>query len=506
MKNILELLEATAARIPDKTAVIDENGACCWRGLLQNSESAGTALAARLSPRTPVPILMEKGCQALIAFFGAVQAGCFYVPLNPALPEARLRKILDTVRAPVIITDRANQAIAARLAPAPDILLIEDLIGMPSTPAALARIRADLTDADPLYCLFTSGSTGIPKGVVISHRSVLAFIPDFTSLSGIHEDDVIGNQAPFDFDVSVKDIYAAVQTGATLVIIPRRLFSQPAELLDFLCWHRITSLTWAVSALCLVSALHGLDYRTPDSVRRVLFSGEVMPPAHLRRWMQALPHADFVNLYGPTEITCNCTYHRIERENECTAGLPLGKAFPNARVFLLDGADQEITQPDTVGEICVGGAGLALGYYNAPEQTAHAFVQHPANTCYTERIYRTGDLARYDRNGNLHFCGRKDFQIKHMGHRIELEEIERAVTALDGTSQCCCVFDEQKSRLHAFYTGTVESAALYEQLSRQLPVFMLPRTLERLAQMPLTNNGKTDRRRLLAIARREVAA
>ena len=505
MKNILELLEATAARIPDKTAVIDENGACCWRGLLQNSESAGTALAARLSPRTPVPILMEKGCQALIAFFGAVQAGCFYVPLNPALPEARLRKILDTVRAPVIITDRANQAIAARLAPAPDILLIEDLIGMPSNPAALARTRADLTDAAPLYCLFTSGSTGIPKGVVISHRSVLAFIPYFTSLFGIHEDDVIGNQAPFDFDVSVKDIYAAVQTGATLVIIPRRLFSQPAELLDFLCRHRITSLTWAVSALCLVSALHGLDYRTPDSVRRVLFSGEVMPPAHLRRWMEHLPQAAFVNLYGPTEITCNCTYHRIERKASYDAGIPLGQPFPNRRVFLLDEEGHEISRAGQTGEICVSGAGLALGYYNAPEQTAQVFVQHPDNRCFTECIYRTGDLGRYDENGALYFNGRKDFQIKHMGHRIELEEIERAAAALHGVTQCCCVFDTQKSRLHGFYTGAAESAAVFTELSGRLPAFMLPRTLERIEQMPLTKNGKADRARLLAMARREIS-
>lgn len=314
---------------------------------------------------------------------------------------------------------------------------------------------------------------------------------------------MIGNQAPFDFDVSVKDIYAALYTGAALAVIPRRLFSQPAALMDYLCEHRVTSLTWAVSALCLVSALHGLDYRTPDTVRRVLFSGEVMPPAHLRRWMQALPHADFVNLYGPTEITCNCTYHRIERENEYAAGLPLGNAFPNARVFLLDGKGQEVTRPDEVGEICVGGAGLALGYYNAPEQTAQAFVQHPCNQRYMERIYRTGDLGRYDAQGRLYFCGRRDFQIKHMGHRIELEEIERAAAALPGAEQCCCVFDERKSRLHAFYTGTAESAALYEQLSRQLPVFMLPRTLERLEHMPLTANGKADRRRLLAIARRE---
>ena len=503
MKNILELLQTTAAALPDKQAVTAPDGACTWRELWQDTERAGTALTAWAVPRTPVPVLMEKGRHALSAFFGAVQAGCFYVPLSPALPEARLRQVLDVLQAPCLVTDRENSALAGRLLPNGVVLDIGELLRTAPDPAALAHIQQGMTDADPLYCLFTSGSTGTPKGVVISHRAVLDFIPSFTALFGIGAEDVIGNQAPFDFDVSVKDIYSAVQTGATLAIIPRQLFSQPARLMDFLDENRVTTLTWAVSALCLVSALHGLDYRAPSAVRRVLFSGEVMPPAHLRSWMQHLPQAAFVNLYGPTEITCNCTYHRIESDDIDPAGVPLGRPFPNRRVFLLDEDGREIDSAGQTGEICVGGAGLALGYYNAPEQTARAFVQHPDNRRYRERIYRTGDLGQYDAQGALRFCGRLDFQIKHMGHRIELEEIERAAAQIDGVTQCCCVYDEEKSRLHAFYTGTAESAAVFKQLAGRLPVFMLPRTLVRLEQLPLTPNGKADRRRLLAIARRE---
>lgn len=505
MKNILEFLQVTAAAQPDKMAVAAEDGCCSWRELLHGSECIGTALAVRTGPRAPVPVLMEKGWHALCAFFGAVQAGCFYVPLNPDLPQPRLRQVLEVLRPSCILTDGIHRALAGQLMPAGEVLQIEDLLQSTPDPAALEHVRAGMTDQDPLYCLFTSGSTGTPKGVVISHRAVLDFIPSFTALFGIGADDVIGNQAPFDFDVSVKDIYAAVQTGATLVVIPRRLFSQPAALMDYLCDHRVTTLTWAVSALCLVSALHGLEYRAPDRVRRVLFSGEVMPPAHLRRWMEHLPQAAFVNLYGPTEITCNCTYHRIERKASYDAGIPLGQPFPNRRVFLLDEEGHEISRAGQTGEICVSGAGLALGYYNAPEQTAQVFVQHPDNRCFTECIYRTGDLGRYDENGALYFNGRKDFQIKHMGHRIELEEIERAAAALHGVTQCCCVFDAQKSRLHGFYTGAAESAAVFTELSGRLPAFMLPRTLERIEQMPLTKNGKADRARLLAMARREIS-
>ena len=340
--------------------------------------------------------------------------------------------------------------------------------------------------------------------MVVSHRSVLDFILPFTELFRIGPDDVIGNQAPLDFDVSVKDIYSALYTGATLVLLPRRLFSQPSALMDALCMHRVTTLIWAVSALCLVSSFHGLDYRTPETVNKVLFSGEVMPPKHLKSWMEHLPHADFVNLYGPTEITCNCTYHRIESDRDYTAGIPLGTAFPNERVFLLDEAGQEIHTPDQAGEICVSGAALALGYYNNPAQTQTAFMQHPGHSRYLQPIYRTGDLGRWSVAGELYFLGRKDFQIKHMGHRIELEEIERAVQEVDGVSRCCCVYDAQKERLHGFYTGAADKAAVRAALAQRLPVFMLPRTLEPLDSLPLTENGKTDRKRLLAMARKEI--
>ena len=504
MNNILELLEHTAAARPEKTAVIDENGADRFDTLLEHSRRCGTALAAHFSPTAPIPVLLDKSREALYAFFGAAYAGCFYVPLSPALSQPRLAQILSVLQTPCIVTDREHAALAAQLLGAGTILLVEELLQTQPDDALLARIRRSAIDCDPLYCNFTSGSTGTPKGVVVSHRSVLDFIPPFTELFQIGPDDIIGNQAPLDFDVSVKDIYSALYTGATLVLLPRRLFSQPSALMDALCTHRITTLIWAVSALCLVSSFHGLDYRTPETVNKVLFSGEVMPPKHLKSWMEHLPHADFVNLYGPTEITCNCTYHRIESDRDYAAGIPLGTAFPNERVFLLDEAGQEINTPDQAGEICVSGAALALGYYNNPEQTARVFTQHPGHSRYLQPIYRTGDLGRWSAEGELYFLGRKDFQIKHMGHRIELEEIERAVQKIDGVSRCCCVYDAQKERLHGFYTGTAEKAAVRSALAQKLPVFMLPRTLEPLDSLPLTENGKTDRKRLLAMARKEI--
>lgn len=496
MKTVLEYLETTAARQGNRTAVIDAQGCCSWRELQCHSMSIGSGLSGKISRNTPVPVLMEKGIHTLAAFFGIVYAGGFYVLLNPDLPKSRLEQILQVLSPSCILTDEAHQGLAGTLIETKKVLLVNELECAPFDLNALHEIRKNAVDTDPLYANFTSGSTGVPKGVVVNHCSVMDFINCFTTLFEIGENDVIGNQAPFDFDVSVKDIYSAIKTGATLVLIPKALFSRPAELLDFLCEHNVTTLIWAVSALCLVSTFHGLDYKTPKAVNKVLFSGEVMPKKHLNAWREHLPEATFVNLYGPTEITCNCTYHRIEPERDYAEGIPIGHPFPNERVFLLDSEDHVVTAPGTVGEICVAGTALALGYYNAPAQTAEHFVQNPLNPFYPERIYRTGDLGRYDKNGELFFAGRKDFQIKYMGHRIELEEIERAMSAVDGVERVCCIFNQEKGRLYGFYVGNLDRKALHKALSETLPVFMIPGTLTPLREMPVTKNGKIDRKAL----------
>jgi len=323
----------------------------------------------------------------------------------------------------------------------------------------------------------------------------------FPSMFGITGEDKIGNQAPFDFDVSVKDIYSTLKVGATMVIIPKKLFSIPTELLDFLCEHQVTTLIWAVSALCLIPQLKGFTYKIPSRVNKVLFSGEAMPVKHLTTWQKYLPDARYVNLYGPTEITCNCTYYPVERKFETHEILPIGKAFPNEKVFLLDQDDKLVTEKDQIGEICVSGTALALGYYNNPEQTNKAFIQNPLNTHCLETIYRTGDLAFYHENGDLCFAGRKDFQIKHMGHRIELEEIEAVINSFPLIQRACCVFDEEKNRIRAFYVGEMEGGEISVRMRESLPVYMIPSAFYSLPELPVTANGKIDRKKLLEVCK-----
>lgn len=503
MKNVLEYLEHSAKKYPAKKAFADEKKSCTYEELLESARICASEFVKYVNPRMPIPVLAEKSVDTMIVFMGIVYAGCFYILLDPKLPAARLSQILDTLEAEVLLVGEEYTKDLDKLKFTGKVLYMEDVMNGNVNEDTLAAIRSQALDIDPLYTNFTSGSTGEPKGVVVSHRSVIDFIDCFTELFDISHQDILGNQAPFDFDVSVKDIYSSLKMGATVEIIPRKLFSFPTKLLDYLCEKNITVLIWAVSALCMVTTLKGFDYKVPDKIRRVIFSGEVMPIKHLNMWRAHIPTAVYVNVYGPTEVTCNCTYYRVEREFLPGETLPIGIPFPNEKVFLLDDNDVVINEANKKGEICVAGTALSLGYYNNPKQTAKAFQQNPANKKYMELIYRTGDLAYYNESGELCFASRKDFQIKHMGHRIELGEIETAMEQIVEISRACCVYEEKRNKIVAFYEGTADRKGILKGLNEILPAFMLPNVLKRVEKLPVTKNGKMDRKALLESLREE---
>ncbi|WP_097006837.1 AMP-binding protein [Lacrimispora amygdalina] len=496
MNNVLEYLENSAKKFPHKTALTDPSSSCTYKELYDRARIIGSFLSTLTEPGKPVVVYMDKCVEALTSFMGIVYAGCFYTFINPGQPAARISQILEVLQPEFIIClgdgDQKLRGLSFH-----GTIFDYNRIFFELRSGILDATRAESADTQPLYCNFTSGSTGVPKGVLVSHRSVIDFMEYFPDMFHITHEDVIGNQAPLDFDVSVKDIYSAFKTGASIVLIPKKYFSIPTMLLDCLCSHQVTTLIWAVSALCMVSQLKGFTYKVPERVNKVLFSGEAMPASHLAVWQQYLPHAQFVNLYGPTEITCNCTYYPVLKVFGPEEKIPIGIPFPNERVFLLGPDDKLITEEGKTGEICVAGTALALGYYNNLRQTQKAFVQNPLNTRYPETIYRTGDLAFYNSLGELCFSGRKDFQIKHMGHRIELEEIELLLNSYPEISRACCAFDTRKNRLAAFYIGELDKKELLKRMRETLPSYMIPNLCIPVLHIPVTANGKMDRKKLL---------
>jgi len=492
-KTVLSYLGKTVAAYPDKIACIDDNERITYRELDEKSDIVAFNLAKLAEVRTPVPLIMKKSCKALILLWGIIKAGCCYVVIDGNQPNVRIESILNTLSAKLVICE--NDITKKVPSYAGRMLSYDELTEKTEDFDIIENLS--IIDTDPLYVMFTSGSTGTPKGVLVCHRSVIDFIDIFTELFGFSNEDIIGNQAPWDFDVSVKDIFSAARVGATLRLIPKKYFSLPMDLAKLLDNDKVTTLTWAVSALVILSSRGILEQLSPRYVNKVIFSGEVMPVKQYNIWRKCYPEAKFVNIYGPTEITCNCTYFEVNGYYDEEAVIPMGRAIPNERVFLLDDEDRLVDEnmKDVLGEVCVSGTAVTMGYFNNPEETAKRFVQNPLNTLFEEKIYRTGDLAYYTETGDLCFASRKDFQIKHMGHRIELSEIERCINGYEGVHMSCCVYENEE--IIAFIEGEIEEKALVMHMRKTLPAFMIPARFVFVESLPFNNNGKIDRKALI---------
>lgn len=493
--NVVDYLEQSAYQYANKVAFSDERGFIRYYLLREHARSIGSYIVKHFSVvKQPIAVLMRKSGHSVAAFFGVVYSGNFYCPIDEAMPEERMRKIMDTLKPKLIIADEDNmkQAEAFGL----PIVSYLEAIEEEDNVRALDRVKASMLDTDPLYVLFTSGSTGFPKGVLVSHRAIIDSAEWISSTLGITDRDILGNQSPFYFDNSTFDIYTGIKNGCVVQIIPKELFSSPVQLLQYLNTKKITTICWVPSALCLVANVRALASWKSDDLKNVFFCGEVMPNKQLNMWREALPGATFVNLYGMTEITMNCSYYVVDREFADDETLPIGKTCKNMEIILLN-KNNESVFGDEIGEICVRGCGLAYGYYNNPEQTEQAFVQNPANTHYREIIYRTGDLGKYNARGELLYAGRKDYQIKHKGHRVELGEIETAAGGIAGISMSVCIYDDKKNKIVMFYDGKqLSKQDIKMQLKGQLPEYMIPDKIIWQEILPHNANGKINRRQL----------
>lgn len=494
--NILEYLEQTAQRLPEKTALADDKLSLSFGQWQQQAENIGTAIAQATNStvRHAVLVFVDRRIEGLVGAMGAVESGNFYVPIDCKMPFERVRLIADVCK-PIaaVATTEADLKTLDQIEFAGPRFIYNEVKDHPADKQLLATIREQIIDLDPVYSIFTSGSTGVPKGVVISHRGMIDLADWLVETFQFTEADALGNQTPFYFDGSVKDICICMKSGATLNVIGKKYFTFTKQLMPFLNDRHITAILWATSAIVLVGNSDILRVALPEHLRLVTFAGEAMPAKQLRTWQEKLPNVRFVNLYGPTEITVDCTYFDVTRHYADDEYIPIGKACRNMQVLVLKDDDTEAAVGE-VGELCVRGSGVALGYYGNRSKTDEVFVQNPLNPLYNDIIYRTGDLVKPEADGNLVFVSRKDFQVKHKGNRIELGEIEVAVNAIEGVTNAACIFDHEQDKLVLFYT-TVDGTErdVINLVKERIPVYMFPEVVVHLKAMPFNMNGKIDR-------------
>ena len=493
-KSVIEYLVATAAKYPEKIAVQDSIGSITFTELLRSAYVIADEIKAKGLWKSPVGVYIPKGCRMVQVFAGINMSGNFYIPLDTKSPETRILSILNVLEAEAVITDKAHEQQVKSMCDK-IVIVIEDVLeNQPKTDAKAEDYIAQQIDTDPVYSIFTSGSTGTPKGVVIAHRGVIDYIDWAVSTFNVASDAIIGNQAPFYFDNSTLDIYLMYATGATLDIIPEMHFSFPAKLVDYMNERKITFVFWVPFALINVANFDIFKDKKPQYLKDVLFAGEVMPNKHLNYWRKHLPNCRYANLYGPTEITVDCTFYEVDREFSDDEPLPIGVACRNSGVMILVDQQREAGINEE-GELCVRGSSLALGYYNDPEKTQKAFIQNPLNKHYPETIYCTGDIVYKNERGEIMYVGRKDSQIKHNGYRIELGEIENAVLASKMVDNCCAVYDFTNKKIVLYYQAPEELdlSAFRKAVSDKIPRYMIPSSYHREETLKQNSSGKIDR-------------
>jgi len=494
MNSAIMMLEKTAERFPNRCAVRDENDSFTFSKLREAGLSVAAALMRDAEGNSPVIVWLPKSAKMLACFMGAMYAGRPYVPVAEDIPEKRLRDIAANIGAGQLITSGGNAKALKKPIEGFSIVLCEDALeAEPKESAALAAV-SKVIDCDPIYIMYTSGSTGVPKGVAIPHRGIIDYADWVCETFQFDDNTVLGNQSAFFFDNSTLDIFSMLKVGAQLIIIPEVLHRYPTKLPEFICENGINTIFWVPTVLIAVANSGVLEKTKMPCLKKVLFCGEAMPNRQLNIWRKNCPDILYANLYGPTEITDVCTYYIVDRPFKDSDPLPIGKACRNMRATIL----REDNTPAAVGEtgeLCISGSALTLGYWNSPEITDRVLITNPNVTAYREPLYRTGDLAYMAEDGNIIYVGRSDSQIKLKGLRIELGEAETAAKTVDSIKNACVLFDADRQDI-VLFAETDEDIKLRRlnlELKKLIPAYMAPTRLVCLKELPKTPNGKIDR-------------
>lgn len=496
-QNILVYFQETVKKYSDKTAIVDSENQFTFHQLQLTAKMIGGTIKLQYPfTKRPVVVIMEKRGMEIATFLGVLYSGNYYVPIDPNIPTERLRGIIEELDNPLVIVDslfacdelfEMSEYVWKFDLDVSDILAEKQYEEMDD---------CGIMDVDPLYIIYTSGSTGHPKGVVIPHRAVIDCMEEMAEAMEMCEKNSLLNVANFYFDASVPDIYNTIFNGCTLHIVDKRTEMNPLKMLKYISENRINTLIWVPSNLIFIANTPFLSKVDVSCLENIFFCGEVLPIKYLNIWRKKVPMAKYVNYYGPTEATYACTYYVVEREFENDELLPIGHPCKNTRLLILDEDKNEVEKGE-IGELYVQGTCLALGYFKNVLKTQECFIQNPFHQSYDDKYYRTGDLVKVGIDGNLEYVGRKDFQIKYHGYRIELGDIENAICNIDGIRRACCVFDEEREQIIGVYESNEIIQDLDDKLLKLLPEYMIPQRLVRSENIPLNSNGKIDRRQVL---------
>ena len=497
--SLIELFEETVKKYPQKVAVIDKDREIVFSDLHRKSLQLASALMALgIGQNRPVGVFLDKSIESVYADLGILYAGDFYMNLDIKTPAERIRNILQLVEpAAIISTTRQIKSIEGIIPSTMKVILLDEAGGTADVDSAdiIGRLST-IIDTDPSCIINTSGSTGTPKGVVLNHKSFFDFIDWAIDTFHFDDDLVMGSLSPIVFDIYSFELCMLMAKASTLVVLPAHLAAFPAKILEVLEQHKVNFLFWVPTIMVNIANMDLLSAFKLKSLRTVWFAGEVFPTKQFNYWHHHLSEVTFANLYGPIEITLDCTYYIINKEIPDEEPLPIGYPCRNTNILILDDEDHVVTEPGVEGELCVRGTSLAMGYYNNPEKTAAVFVQNPLNKAYPELIYRTGDIVCLNDEGLIVFKGRKDNIVKHMGYRTDLGEIEHVIiNTLKLVKNGCIVYNQRDKQITLFYEAAEEIpvSEFRLQIGKVLPKYMIPTTFHHLEQLQRNANGKIDR-------------
>ena len=496
-KTVLDYLNESVNKYKDRISFCDSKEELTYEKLSILSKKIGTVVCEKKHFKKGIAILLDKSVSCIVAMLGVLYSGNYYTVLDTKSPKERLNSIIETLDPECIITDDKYLTLLNELNFRKDIINVDKIDSCDIDEELLSSVYSKVIDTDTMYVLFTSGSTGVPKGTVLSHRAVISYIEWFSNCFNINSDTVFGSQTPFYFSMSVSDIFSTIKAGASFYMIPKMYFSFPIKLLDFLNEKKINTIYWVPSALSIVANMKALDEIKLPYLKKVLFAGEVMPTKQLNMWIDKVD-AEYANLYGPTETVDICTYYKVNRKLKNDESVPIGVPCNNTDIIILN-EKNKLCGSNEPGELCVRGSFLADGYYKNIEKTNEVFVQNPLNECYPEKIYKTGDIVKYNEFGEIVYISRKDYQIKHMGYRIELGEIETKISSIEGIILCASIYDKESDKIILYYqSDEIGDILLLEQAKKILPKYMVPNVVIKLDRFYYNANGKIDRKKLMS--------